>query len=79
VVPGGNGVFANTLVVDGRVVGTWRRRELARSVDLTATPFARITATDRRRLAAALEEYGTFVGRPSRITWSDQAPDRPPE
>jgi DNA glycosylase AlkZ-like len=75
VVPGGNGVFANTLVVDGRVVGTWRRRELARSVDLTATPFARITATDRRRLAAALEEYGTFVGRPSRITWSDRAPD----
>jgi hypothetical protein len=74
VVPGGNGVFANTLVVDGRVVGTWRRRELARTVDITATPFARITATGRRRLAAALEEFGTFVGRPSRITWSDRAP-----
>ena len=24
VVPGGNGVFAPTIVVDGRVVGTWR-------------------------------------------------------
>jgi hypothetical protein len=77
VVPGGNGVFGNTLVVDGRVVGTWRRRELARSVEITATPFARVAAPDRRRLAAALEEFATFVGRPSRITWSDQPPDGP--
>jgi len=36
-------------------------------------------ATIRRRLAAALEEFGTFVGRPSRITWSDRAPDGPSE
>ncbi len=45
VVPGGNGVFANTLVLDGRVVGTWRRRELARTVDIVASPFARISRT----------------------------------
>jgi hypothetical protein len=74
VVPGGNGVFANTLVLDGRVVGTWKRRELARTVDIIATPFHRITAPDRRRLAASLEEFGRFVGKPSRISWADIAP-----
>ena len=71
VVPGGNGVFANTLVLDGHVVGTWRRRELARTVDILASPFARITARDRRRLARSLDDFAHFVGKPSRISWSD--------
>lgn len=74
VVPGGNGVFANTLVLDGHVVGTWRRRELARTVDVLASPFARITARDRRRLAAAVDEYATYLGRTSRISWVDDQP-----
>jgi hypothetical protein len=78
VVPGGNGVFSNTLVVDGRVVGTWKRRELARTVDVVASPFHRITAPDRRRLAASLEEFARFVGKPSRISWADNAPEDSP-
>jgi hypothetical protein len=74
VVPGGNGVFSNTLVVDGRVVGTWRRRELARTVDIVASAFARVTAPDRRRLERALDEFAGFVGKPSRISWADDHP-----
>jgi len=70
VVPGGNGVFAPTLVVDGRVVGTWRRRELARTVEIVATPFTRITAPHRRGLETSLDEFAAFLGKPSRITWS---------
>jgi hypothetical protein len=81
VVPGGNGVFGNTLVVDGRVVGTWRRRELAQRVDVTATPFTPISAGARRRLEGALDEYAAFVGKPARLTWADSpgptAPTRP--
>jgi hypothetical protein len=77
VVPGGNGVFSNTLVVDGRVVGTWKRRELARTVDIVANPFARITAPDRRRLESSLDEFAGFVGKPSRISWADIAPEDP--
>ncbi len=75
VVPGGNGVFAPTLVIDGRVVGMWKRRELTRRVDIVASPFTRSTAADRRRLTGALEEFATFVGKPARITWSDDSPD----
>lgn len=77
VVPGGNGVFANTLLVDGRVVGTWKRRELTRTVEITATPFTRITAPDRRRLAESLEGFAVYLGKPSRIRWSDSAPEDP--
>ena len=75
VVPGGNGVFGNTLVVDGRVVGTWKRREMARRVEVVATPLTTITARDRRRLAESFAHYATFVGKPTTITWSDDSPD----
>lgn len=73
VVPGGNGMFAPTLVLDGRVVGLWRRRELARTVQIEATPLTRIRVGDRRRLDQALEGYAQFIGKDARISWSDQA------
>jgi hypothetical protein len=59
VVPGGNGMFSPTLVLGGRVVGTWRRRQLTRTVDIQATTFE------------ALHGFGRFCSRTSRITWSD--------
>ncbi len=71
VVPGGNGMFANTMVVDGRVVGTWRRRELTRSVQVTATPFHQLRTRDRQDLEPALASYAEFLGKPARIDWSE--------
>jgi hypothetical protein len=55
-------------------VGTWKRRELARTVEIVATPFARIAAQHQRRIAQSLEEFAAFVGKPSRITWADETP-----
>jgi hypothetical protein len=78
VVPGGNGVFAPTLVLAGRVVGSWRRRELTRTVEIAATPFQRIGAPARRRLERALEDFAEFVGKPGRIRWSDREADHQP-
>lgn len=40
VVPGGNGVFAPTVVADGRVVGTWRHAGRGAKRTLTTSPFA---------------------------------------
>ncbi len=63
-------MFANTLVLDGRVVGTWRRRELTRTVDITATPFGTLSKRAQRELESALTSYGGFLGKQARITWS---------
>ncbi|HEX6888927.1 MAG TPA: winged helix DNA-binding domain-containing protein [Candidatus Nanopelagicales bacterium] len=71
VVPGGNGVFYNTLVVAGRVVGTWRRKVLTRRVELTATPFVPISTPSRRALSTALTRYAEYLGLPGSITWTD--------
>ena len=50
IVPGGNGVFRPTIVVDGAVVGTWRRMSKAREVAVAATPFAPLTRPARAGL-----------------------------
>ena len=63
VVPGKNGVFFPTIVVDGRVVGTWKRKLKKNSVDITLSPFAHLDDLDERALEAA-RSYSAFVGLP---------------
>jgi Winged helix DNA-binding domain len=52
IVPGGNGMFLSTVVVDGQVVGTWRRA--ARTRELELSPFGELTAAE---LAAVREAF----------------------
>ena len=63
IVPGNNGVFMPTIVVGGRVVGTWKRTVKARRVEVAAHPFAPLTTSQRAAFAAAADQYGAFVGR----------------
>jgi hypothetical protein len=44
-VPGGNGIFASTVVAGGEVVGTWKRVGTGRSRRILATPFTAFAAT----------------------------------
>ena len=67
IVPGGNGMFKPTIVVDGEVVGTWRRTIRAREAVVEAIPFARLPAAVHTELARAAEAYGAFMGRPVRL------------
>jgi len=71
VVPGGNGMFANTLVLDGRVRGTWRRRARTRTVQITAVPFERATRRERSLLEQSLHQYAAHLCLEPEITWSD--------
>jgi Winged helix DNA-binding domain len=63
VVPGKNGVFLPTIVVGGRVVGTWKRRLKKNSIDITLNPFAHLGDSDERAIEAA-KSYSDFVGLP---------------
>ncbi|WP_193510122.1 winged helix DNA-binding domain-containing protein [Cryobacterium sp. BB736] len=59
-VPGGNGVFPNTLVVDGVVRGTWRRPSRATSVEVT--PFEPLKPRAEAGLRRPAREYARFRG-----------------
>lgn len=60
--PGGNGVYASTLVVNGRVVGTWKRTVKKRSVQITPNLFRALTDVEQEAFMAAAERYATFLG-----------------
>lgn len=68
IVPGGNGVFMPTIVADGRVVGTWRRRHTAAATLVQPEPFAALPAKVLRGFTAAARAYGRFLGRPVELT-----------
>jgi hypothetical protein len=63
VVPGGNGVFKPTIVIDGKVCGVWTRQIKARSVKVTAYLFPGNDCTVDQ-LSGSLAAYGHFAGAP---------------
>ena len=64
VVPGKNGIFLPTIVLGGRVVGTWKRRLKKNSIDITLSPFTHLGSSGERAIEAA-RLYSDFVGLPS--------------
>ncbi|UPO78117.1 winged helix DNA-binding domain-containing protein [Arthrobacter sp. Helios] len=66
-VPGGNGIFKPTLVLDGRIAGLWSRKSSAKKTVLTVRPFAPIPQRALPGLRRAAKEYGRFLGVPAEV------------
>ncbi|MCU1417942.1 MAG: winged helix DNA-binding protein [Schumannella sp.] len=63
IVPGGNGVFLPTIVVDGQIVGTWKRaKSTSKRITFALSPFAALTAPTLRAVETRLTAYGEFLG-----------------
>ena len=67
IVPGGNGMFKPTIVVDGEVVGTWGRRVKADEMVIEPAPFGLLSGRDRAALEEAARAYGVFIGLPAAV------------
>ncbi|HEX5691792.1 MAG TPA: winged helix DNA-binding domain-containing protein [Roseiflexaceae bacterium] len=67
VVPGGNGIFNPIVVIDGQVLGTWKRTFKKKSVQMSFSPFASFDAAQQRAIAEAAERYGAFQEMPIEI------------
>jgi hypothetical protein len=61
VVPGGNGVFRPMMVLDGRIVGTWKRSLKKRSMHIDYAPFAKLKKTELAAFDVAAQRYGAFL------------------
>jgi hypothetical protein len=55
-------LLSPTIVVDGRVVGTWTRSVARSSVIVRPHLFERPARAQARAVADAAKEYGRFVG-----------------
>lgn len=62
IVPGNNGMFLSTIVVNGRVAGIWRRKKTASQLVITPVTFAPVAARALTGLRRAATVYGRFLG-----------------
>ncbi len=60
----GNGIFSPVIVIDGKIVGTWKRTFKNGAVVIASNPFTAFTAAENQTLAAAARRYGEFLGMP---------------
>ena len=65
IIPGSNGIFMPTLVINGQVVGTWKRVIQKKGVTVTFYPFAPLTKAETEAAEEAADRYRAFVGLPS--------------
>jgi len=63
----GHGI-SPTMVLDGQVVGTWKRTLNKGSVVIIPNPFTRLTKAQDHAFAVAARQYGVFLGLPAE--WS---------
>jgi hypothetical protein len=59
-----NGVFQPILVIDGQVVGTWKRKIKKGAVIILLQPFGTLSEAEGKALEAAAMPYGAFLGLP---------------
>jgi hypothetical protein len=68
IVPGGNGAFRATIVVDGEIVGTWAKKAGAKGVAVEMRPFdGSLSPNKRLSLHEAVERYGRHLGVATRV------------
>ncbi|WP_175414043.1 winged helix DNA-binding domain-containing protein [Agrococcus sp. SGAir0287] len=67
IVPGANGMFLPAVVVDGAVVGTWRRTTTASSIRVAVEPWTPVPARQGPALRRAVRAYGTANGMPAAL------------
>ncbi len=68
VLPGRNGVFMPTIVVDGHVVGLWKRTIKKARVELVLEYLESADKSAEAAVTAAAEHYADFLGLPALIT-----------
>jgi hypothetical protein len=60
-----NGMLSPTLVIDGRIAGTWKRTFTKDAVIITTNPFTPLTASEKGTVATTAQRYGEFLGMPA--------------
>jgi hypothetical protein len=70
----GDTIFNNVVVVDGRVIGTWKRVAQKATVRVTAYLFRPATEDETAAITAAADRYGRFLGLPADVEFRPFAP-----
>ena len=64
----GNGILYPTIVVDGQVVGTWKRTLKKDAIVITPSLFGKLNRAETHAIAEAANRYGDFLNAPAEMT-----------
>jgi hypothetical protein len=67
--PRTSALSGHSLVVNGQIVGGWRRTLVGQSVVVEPKPLLRLGEAERRAVGVAARKFGRFLGLPARIRW----------
>ncbi len=59
-----NGIFRPVMVIDGQVVGIWKREVKRGTAVITLQPFQPLTAVQKEMVGTAVVHYGAFLEMP---------------
>jgi hypothetical protein len=62
-----NGVFRPMLVIDGQVVGVWKKEEKKEAMAIQLEPFRALNPAEMLALEAKAEDFGEFLGQQVRM------------
>jgi hypothetical protein len=63
-----NGGFANHLIVDGRLAGSWSRTLKSNAALIEVAPYKKLTPPQIRAVSGAADCYGEFLGLPASLS-----------
>lgn len=67
IVPGSNGVFSPTILLRGRVAGTWKRTLNKETAVIAVSSFHPLRKAEQQAVVAAAARYGRFLGLPVEV------------
>jgi hypothetical protein len=60
-------LLTHTIVLDGRMVGSWKRTIKKHEVIIETRPLLLLSTEEERAIAHAAERYGIFLGLPVKL------------
>jgi hypothetical protein len=73
-VTGGSTLISHVLVIDGQLVGGWKRRADGDGILLQASILTRLSRSERIRLGEAVRAFEAFVQRRVKVNWVARKP-----
>lgn len=64
-------LLANVLILDGQVVGGWRRELKKNEVQVEASLIAKLTKTDKQTITQAAEQFAKFLALPLSLSFKE--------
>jgi hypothetical protein len=59
----GNGIFKPVVVVDGKIAGTWKDKEVKSTMEIRIDPFSPVVKARWKQVSAAAARFATFSGK----------------